>query len=486
MPKSVIRLQHMFDRTLILKLIGIGLFFLFMLAHYDEAVSQLVDTDRPIIFSTYGHMGFMLVSASLGIIFSAAVYNLAFYLFNPDKRYLYYSLAQISMLVFLVTLDALYIAPFTDFFHFKSIFLHDLSQIAIVVFSLLFSIHFLELPKTAPNLYRLIQGIWVLLAVDVVLLLWLGHAVLIRLLPPYIFIWLVVSESRRQIREKNRAYWFFYYGWYFVIVVAAVVFLDLIRFIYEDFPYLHLSSAIEAMVMSLAISYQMKLKEDEHQKQQSLLLHQSRLASMGEMITMIAHQWRQPLTRLSYLMMHLKKACAQDEKALKKITSANEQIRFMSDTIDTFRDFYHPAKIREHFQVSHAIQKTLQIFVPGDITLEVDVAEDFHTTGNLGELEQALLNLLNNAKEALLLSDVTTPVITIRVEHAQIHICDNAGGVPPHLQTEIFNPYVSSKKGSDGIGLYIVKLIIEREFGGNIQLKSDRNGSCFILNFPAD
>ncbi len=418
----------MSERPLLLKLTGIGLFFLYMLAHYDEVVRQLVQTDSPQIFSTYDHVGFLLVSASLGIIFSAAIYNLAFYFFNPDKRYLYYSVAQLSMMLFLISLDALYIAPFTEFFYFRSIFWHDLFQIAIVVFSLLFSVHFLELPKTAPLLYRLIWGMWALMAVDAVLLLWMGHGVLIRLLPPYIFIWLVVSESRRQIREKNRAYWFFYYGWYFVIVVAVVVYLDLVQYIYADFPYLHLSAAIEAMVMSLAISYQMKLKEEERQRHQSLLLHQSRLASMGEMITMVAHQWRQPLTRLSYLMMHLKRYCTEDSKALQKIQNANDQIRFMSDTIDTFRDFYHPSKIRQNFQISHAVQKTLQIFVPGDIALEVDILDDFHITGNLGELEQALLNLLNNAKEALMLSDADIPRIAIRTEGMQLFVCDNAGG----------------------------------------------------------
>jgi signal transduction histidine kinase len=475
----------MFDRIFVFKLLGIGLFFIYMFADYNEVVSELV-TGQLQIFSTYGYGSFLLASASLGIIFSAVVYNLAFYLFNPDRRYLYYSLAQLSMLLFLVTLDSLYIKPFSDFFYLKSIFLHDLSQILIVVFSLLFAVAFLDLPKKSSMLYRLIQGIWVVMAIDFLLLLWLGHAILVRLLPPYIFIWLVVSESRRRIKEKNRAYWFFFYGWYFVIFVAVLVFFDLVVFIGEDFPYLHLAAATEAMVMSLAISYQMKLKEEERQKQQSLLLHQSRLASMGEMITMIAHQWRQPLTRLSYLMMHLKKSCGNNPKAMEKILSAKDQIRFMSNTIDTFRDFYRPSKMRENFQISHAIQKILQIFVPGDATLEVEIIEDFHTTGNLAELEQAILNLLNNAKEALQLCDRDTPTIKIRVEHRQISISDNAGGIPKQMQREIFDPYVSTKKGSDGIGLYIVKLIIEREFGGTVQLKSDHNGSSFILNFPPD
>jgi signal transduction histidine kinase len=207
---------------------------------------------------------------------------------------------------------------------------------------------------------------------------------------------------------------------------------------------------------------------------------------MGEMITMIAHQWRQPLTRLSYLMMHLKKSCGNNQKAMEKIVSAKDQIRFMSDTIDTFRDFYNPTKMRENFQISYAIQKTLQIFAPSGAMLEVDIIEDFHTTGNLAELEQAILNLLNNAKEAFQLCDRDAPTIKIRVERRQIHICDNAGGVPKQMQSEIFDPYVSTKKGSDGIGLYIVKLVIEYEFGGTVQLKSDNNGSCFILNFPPD
>jgi len=473
----------MFDRTLKLKLAGIFLFFLYMLVHYDEAMQNLVFDTEEAIFSTYGYISFLFAAASLGVIFSAAVYNLAFYAYNRDTRYLYYSLAQGSMLVFLISLDALYIRPFTDFFPFKSIFIHDLSQIMIVIFSLLFSNKFLNLPKTAPLLYRIVQAIILLMLLDMLILLFLGHGILVRLLPPYIFIWLIVSESKRFIHHKNRAYWFFYYGWYFVIVMAILVYTDLVHYIHDDFPYLHITVAVEAMVMSLAISYQMRLLQEEKEAQQSLLLQQSRLASMGEMISIVAHQWKQPLTRLGYTMMHLKKALKENDKALQKVEEGKEQIRYMANTIETFRTFYNPAKQKEHFSLARALHETVQIATLENIETTILNQKDCTLYGNKNELQQALLNLLNNAKEAFRQNQIPHPTLKITVDAPKIVIEDNAGGIPKALQQKIFEPYFSTKKGGDGIGLYIVKLIIEQELQATITLQSESEGSTFTITF---
>jgi signal transduction histidine kinase len=153
-------------------------------------------------------------------------------------------------------------------------------------------------------------------------------------------------------------------GWHIVIVTLL---LELTHFIDPhkiSFPFLHVAFALEAMLLSFALSYKFKLIESEQKIQQSLLLQQSRLASMGEMISIIAHQWRQPLNFLSYSLMHIKQNCKNDKASLQTIKEANEQLQYMSQTIENFRNFYNPSKEKSSFSIEKSCQNILKIIKP--------------------------------------------------------------------------------------------------------------------------
>jgi len=317
---------------------------------------------------------------------------------------------------------------------------------------------------------------WVLFLayIDIPITLLTGQNIITGLIPVYILIWLVTSESYRLIKDKNRPYYLFYIGWNFVIVTAILVYTGATSFINNDFPFLHIAFSIESILLSLALTYKIKLLHDEKEQQQSLLLQQSRLASMGEMIASIAHQWRQPLTHLSYLFMNIKKNSNNPQTVETKIKEANEQLTYMSKTIDDFRNFYNPSKEKEEFDIKSACENAGKI---ANIQIEIDELNPFTAYGNKNEFEQVVLNIVNNAKDAK--QDASIKII---IDKPTITISDNAGGIDKEHINKIFEPYFSTKQGSDGIGLYIAKTIIEKEMGGKLTVRSESETTSFIIS----
>ncbi len=472
----------MLDKTLIFKLVAIVGFMLFVLFSFDGLFLDDVK-----IYSHYTPFKVFIATLCFGIILSASIYNLALYIYSLDKRYLYYSLGQISVIVFLASLDSLHIVPLNEIFTFRSYILYDISQIAILFFSILFIKHFLNIAKKDKKLFYLIEVIKVLAIIDVLLTLYFSHSVLTRIIPVFIPIWLVITEAKRLLSEKDRAFYFFYYGWMMVIMMGVFVYTNLTDYFNMDFPFLHTTFALESMILSLAIAYKMKVLEDERVIQQSLLLQQSRLASMGEMISTIAHQWRQPLTHLSYIFMNMKKKVDDSAFIKSKLKEGKTQIVYMSETIEHFSNFYNPSKEKGDFSVKEACKISLMIASPSlkkmEIDLVFDVKEDFTLFGNQNEFEQVILNLINNARDILIKRKVINPHISIMIEKSTIMIEDNAGGIESKYLNKIFEPYFTTKTKSDGIGLYIAKTIIEKEMGGSLSVQNSDKGAIFTLLF---
>ena len=208
---------------------------------------------------------------------------------------------------------------------------------------------------------------------------------------------------------------------------------------------------------------------------------------MGEMISIIAHQWKQPLNFLSMVNMNLKRMHTEDKNSTMLIVESNKQIEYMSTTIDSFRDFYNPSKQKEEFSTESALKNVLTIvssaLESAKISIHTDIIKDFNLYGNKNEFEQVLLNLINNAKDALIERKIESPQIEIHINRQELHVKDNAQGISKEHLSKIFDPYFSTKKNSDGIGLYISKMIIEQELEGKLTLRSDKHGSDFHIEF---
>jgi C4-dicarboxylate-specific signal transduction histidine kinase len=240
-----------------------------------------------------------------------------------------------------------------------------------------------------------------------------------------------------------------------------------------------------------------RVKEEvqKRSQQEQLLVQQSRFAAMGEMIGNIAHQWRQPLNALSLLLQNVQNAYEMDmldkEYIQRTVDKGTLLTNNMSKTIDDFRDFFKPNKQIEVFSISKAIDTTLEIigasFTNHMIGFEKDLQEDYCSEGFSSEFSQVLLNILNNAKDALVEKDVADKKIAIKVSanenSVKIDIEDNAGGIPEAILQKVFDPYFTTKeegKGT-GIGLYMSKTIIEHNMRGKLTASNTENGARFTI-----
>jgi len=230
-------------------------------------------------------------------------------------------------------------------------------------------------------------------------------------------------------------------------------------------------------------------------EQEKLIANQNKLASMGEMIGNIAHQWRQPLTQLSSILinleLHQEHGKLTTEKLRQKIVEANEQIAYMSSTIDDFRNFFSSGKNKTHYPVSQSIELVKHLMNAtldkNGILLQSVIEEDFILFGYPNEMTQAIVNIINNAKDVLIERKITHPRITIKTYQKEgrnvIAIEDNGGGITVTPIERIFEPYFSTKHASigTGIGLYMTKSIIEKNNHGTITVSNSPQGALFLI-----
>ena len=252
---------------------------------------------------------------------------------------------------------------------------------------------------------------------------------------------------------------------------------------------LYTIEALRQKDMALEASLK-ELKEKEE-----FLFQKAKMADMGEMIGNIAHQWRQPLAINNTLLSILKEKAQMEmlstAEIVEKLEEMEYNIQYMSKTIDDFMHFYHPAKKKSIFCVSDVIEHALTIMRPilkkAGIALHFDYCENAYIKGYMNEYTQVVVAVLTNAKDALVDRGVTGAHIDVALTVAEgkvtLSVSDNAGGIDElHLQ-RIFDPYFTTKHKSmgTGLGLYIAKMIIEKNMGGTLTAKNIENGARFEM-----
>lgn len=229
-------------------------------------------------------------------------------------------------------------------------------------------------------------------------------------------------------------------------------------------------------------------------EQEQILVQNSKMAEMGEMINNIAHQWRQPVNRISLLLSNVQ--LALEDKVIdtdyiyNKVDLSIQQLEFISQTINDFSNFFSPNKKKENFSALSAIEKTLKIimgtFTSFGISVEIN-SDDFFIYGSQNELAQVALILLSNAKDALSKNQIETPNIFIKLDSQKktIEFTDNGGGISIEIMEKIFDHYFTTKEPGEGtgIGLYTAKIIMQKTFLGKITAKNKDNGMSFTLHF---
>ncbi len=222
------------------------------------------------------------------------------------------------------------------------------------------------------------------------------------------------------------------------------------------------------------------------------MMQKNRLASMGEMIDNIAHQWRQPLLKINALLLNTDRSIElkkYDEKYLQdKINEISNTVFFMSNTIDTFREFLNPNRTKFEFEVSSSLEKSIEFL---NISLK-DVKINFNKKEYViksfeNEFIQAIITILSNAVEIFEERNIKNKILNINIYEDEfnifIEIEDNAKGIDEKIIEQIFDPYFTTKYkvGGTGMGLYIAKMIIINSFKGNISVVNTKIGAKFIL-----
>jgi len=238
---------------------------------------------------------------------------------------------------------------------------------------------------------------------------------------------------------------------------------------------------------------------DEAQKKDRAMLHQSRLARMGTMLSMIAHQWRQPLSEVSGILMELETASkfkkADDTMIQESVKESNKVIQFMSYTIDDFRNFFKPDKQKVYFYIEDSCYEAISLIGASiknyNITLNKKIKCNCEIYGYKREFAQVLLNLMSNAKDALIQKEIKNPTIDLEVDYIDgysiVTIKDNAGGVNTEHMDLIFEPYFTTKGSlqGTGLGLYMSKMIIEKNMGGELSVENKDDGAVFKVKIKA-
>lgn len=243
-----------------------------------------------------------------------------------------------------------------------------------------------------------------------------------------------------------------------------------------------------------------KISVNKMREKDKMLIAQSKQAVMGEMIEMIAHQWRQPLTAIGMISNNIAMELVLDELDLQQLEQdlhgINMQVNYLSNTIDDFRNFFKESKEKEHTS-SKSILKAINTLVyhqlkSQNIAIKMTECEDINFVIYKNELMQAILNLISNAKDALLenssLQEKKQILLSCKcdIKDFYIFVSDNAGGIDEQILPKIFDPYFSTKKEKNGtgLGLYMSKIIIQEHLDGELTAFNSEKGATFQIKIP--
>ena len=244
-----------------------------------------------------------------------------------------------------------------------------------------------------------------------------------------------------------------------------------------------------------------KVKEQSEQ-----MIKQSRMAQMGELLSMIAHQWRQPLGSITAITSSIKVKLALmsddsiDKKSNEFLNQQMDDIEFMtqslSSTINDFRTLYKPDKLMNYVQINNPVERALKLM---KVTLNentIDIKTMYHCDTTIqmhtNQLMQVILNLFKNSEDNFLEKKIDNPTISIETsendKYMLINVCDNGGGIDSTIIDSIFDPYFSTKndKNGTGLGLYMSKIIVEQHHKGKLDVYNKDEGVCFSIQLPKE
>ncbi len=300
---------------------------------------------------------------------------------------------------------------------------------------------------------------------------------------------------------------------YFVFPLAFSYFtVTLFNYIYQRYQDKQANIITEKTkaLNQLNFSLQDRIKKavQESQSKDKILEQQAKMAQMGELLSMIAHQWRQPLGSIASTAISLRSKIELEKYDLSKADEREEFLQYLlqkldnienytnslSTTIDDFKNFHNPQKELFREDISIPIKKAIDIMQNAFHNHNITLIESYHDNYIIehypNEIMQVILNILNNAHGNFKEKSIQNPLITLKVkeqgEAIMIEIGDNGGGIDESIITKIFDPYFSTKneKNGTGLGLYMSKTIIEKHHQGRLSVRNKNGGATFTILLP--
>lgn len=411
------------------------------------------------------------------------VYTFIRYIYSKEMFYISYCFMQIFSLIYIVAYSKLFVLPF---------FIEEVSLFFSTLAAVVFAVRFYE-GKFLPKMTNTRELIINTLLLNIVILTAFYHYMLFEYLPYTIIYAILFISVIFNLKQGFNSTIIYVLGW---SIFCFILFVFDFKSYYEEKGFMNIvliAFAIEAILFTISVAYKYNSLKKQSKSFENMFLQQSKLAKSGEMIANITHQFRQPLNNLSYILINIKKRFENkklDELYFnKKVKQANEQLDFLSKTIEDFKEFYDPSKEKENFSIKESIANVITILSADlkkrniDFNLIFNTNENIELYGIKNELSQVLLALISNSNDALI--NTYEPYINLEISSTNaeviIKIRDNAGGIKEKYMDKIFEPYFSTKDKGTGIGLYLVRLIIEESFKGRIEVKNDEEGVVFSL-----
>ncbi|MCX6073022.1 MAG: ABC transporter substrate-binding protein [Campylobacterales bacterium] len=283
----------------------------------------------------------------------------------------------------------------------------------------------------------------------------------------------------------------YFYIW-LSVGIAMIIFL-LILYKNRTLDKLVRYRTAELEVLNEHLQEEIKKAVLKNRTQEKILMQQAKMAEIGSMLESIAHQWRQPLNILGISMSNLSLGLAlgKPENIENTVEIVEQQIQYMSQTIDDFRNFFKQDLAQKRININDTLNEIETLIGPllrrNDITLVRNIDPSITLFVYPNELKQVLLNIINNGREAIEHAKSKNREISVRCENNS-HFCtisieDTGGGVPLDIIDKLFDPYFTTKFESQGtgIGLYMAKVIIEKHFFGKLRVYNTERGACFEI-----
>ncbi|NQY21848.1 MAG: HAMP domain-containing histidine kinase [Campylobacteraceae bacterium] len=257
---------------------------------------------------------------------------------------------------------------------------------------------------------------------------------------------------------------------------------------------------VELKTLNEELEKRVKEELKKSRAKDELMFQQSKLASMGEMIGNISHQWRQPLMEISSLFLPIEASLKMNielskEDLIERIEKLHEITKYMSHTIDDFKNFFSKDKKKVNFRISEQINTAITIIGStlkrNKINLDIIIKHNPLVYGYKNEYAQVLINIATNACDILINRKITNPKIIIKIETKDnfllVSLSDNAGGIKVNPISKVFEPfYTSEKDNGTGLGLFMSHLIVRNSLKGEILVSNNKEGAVFIIKIPID